>query len=156
MGLELTLPEQDPNAFSAQRVHAVFKRRPASEGGVYEGKGHEGDIKVRRFGEDAQSVGVADAVGPLVYCVERRGGDDGRDGLPIAWYLRPEEQVVMFRSRPELDELWAWCVGDRHAGAQLVTGDGGAGKDPPGAATRGDASRKRVAAVVGPARRRAG
>ena len=52
----------------------------------------------------------------------------GRDGLPIAWYLRPEEQVVAFRSRPELDELLAWCIGDGHAAARLVTGDGGAGK----------------------------
>ena len=53
---------------------------------------------------------------------------DGRDGLPIAWYLRPEEQVVAFRPRPELDELLDWCVGDGHAAARLVTGDGGAGK----------------------------
>ena len=53
---------------------------------------------------------------------------DGRDGLPVAWYLRPEEQVVAFRPRPELDELLAWCVGDGHAAARLVTGDGGAGK----------------------------
>jgi hypothetical protein len=51
-----------------------------------------------------------------------------QDGLPIAWYLRAEEQVVAFRSRPELDELLAWCVGDGHAAARLVTGDGGAGK----------------------------
>jgi hypothetical protein len=49
---------------------------------------------------------------------------DGR----VAWYLRPEEQVVAFRSRPELDELVAWCVGDGHATARLVTSDGGAGK----------------------------
>jgi len=34
---------------------------------------------------------------------------DGRDGLPVAWYLRPEEQVVAFRPRPELDELLAHC-----------------------------------------------
>ena len=68
------------NAFTAQRVHAIFERRPVSESGVYKGQGHDGDIKARRFGENAQSVSVADAVGPLVDCVERRGGDDDRVG----------------------------------------------------------------------------
>ena len=80
MGLELAWSEQDPNAFIAQRVHAVFERRSASESGVYKGQCHYADIKARRFGENAQSVGVADAVGPLVDCVERRGGDDDRVG----------------------------------------------------------------------------
>jgi tetratricopeptide (TPR) repeat protein len=51
-----------------------------------------------------------------------------RAGLPVARYLRPEEKVVPFRARPELDELLDWCGGDRHVGVQLVTGPGGAGK----------------------------
>ena len=49
-------------------------------------------------------------------------------GLSVARYLRAEEAVVPFRSRPELDELLSWCVSGDHAAARLVTGDGGAGK----------------------------
>ena len=42
--------------------------------------------------------------------------------------LRPEEEVVSFRSRPELDELFNWCVTGSHIGVRLVTGEGGVGK----------------------------
>ena len=49
-------------------------------------------------------------------------------GIPVARYLRPEEQVVPFWSRPELDELVSWCTSGGHAGIRLVTGNGGAGK----------------------------
>jgi tetratricopeptide (TPR) repeat protein len=49
-------------------------------------------------------------------------------GVAISQWLRPEERVVPFRSRAELDELREWCrTGDR-VRARLVTGDGGAGK----------------------------
>src|SRR5271166_3894844 len=51
-----------------------------------------------------------------------------RAGLPVARYLRPEEAVVPFRPRPELDKLLGWCVSGGHAAARLVTGDGGSGK----------------------------
>ena len=44
-GHELARSEQDPNAFTAQRVHAVFERRSAGESGVDKGQGHDGDIK---------------------------------------------------------------------------------------------------------------
>jgi tetratricopeptide (TPR) repeat protein len=50
------------------------------------------------------------------------------DALPVAHYLWPEEAVVPFRARPELDELMTWCVSGGHAAARLVTGDAGAGK----------------------------
>ena len=49
-------------------------------------------------------------------------------GLPVAHYLWPEEAVVPFRPRPELDELMAWCASGEHAAVRLVTGDAGAGK----------------------------
>jgi tetratricopeptide (TPR) repeat protein len=49
-------------------------------------------------------------------------------GLPVARYLRPEETVVPFRRRPELEDLLRWCTSAGHAAVQLVTGDGGAGK----------------------------
>src|SRR5690242_9734661 len=50
------------------------------------------------------------------------------DPLAVARYLRPEEQVVPFKARPELDELLSWCATEAHVAAQLVVGDGGAGK----------------------------
>jgi hypothetical protein len=46
----------------------------------------------------------------------------------VARYLRPEEQVVPFRWRSELDELLDWCTSGGHAEIRLVTGDGGSGK----------------------------
>jgi tetratricopeptide (TPR) repeat protein len=52
----------------------------------------------------------------------------GRSGLPVARYLWPEEKVVPFRTRPELDELLGWCGSGGRAAVRLVTGDGGAGK----------------------------
>jgi tetratricopeptide (TPR) repeat protein len=52
----------------------------------------------------------------------------GRAGPPVARYLRPEEKVVPFRARPELEELLSWCATGGHAAVRLVTGDGGAGK----------------------------
>jgi len=51
-----------------------------------------------------------------------------RAGLAVARYLRPEEQVVPFWPRPELDELVRWCTQGGRVGVRLVTGDGGAGK----------------------------
>jgi hypothetical protein len=49
-------------------------------------------------------------------------------GLAVSRYLRPEEQVVPFLPRPELDELLNWCSTGGHAAVRLVAGDGGAGK----------------------------
>lgn len=52
------------------------------------------------------------------------------EGVPggVARYLRPEEAVVEFWPRPELDVLLDWLVSDRAADVQLVIGEGGAGK----------------------------
>ena len=52
----------------------------------------------------------------------------GGAGLAVARYLRPEEEVVPFRPRPELDELLGWCTSGGHTRIRLVTGNGGAGK----------------------------
>ena len=46
----------------------------------------------------------------------------------VARFLRPEQEVVAFQPRPELDQLIAWVAADQHSGVQLVTGPGGAGK----------------------------
>ncbi len=64
---------------------------PPGESGVYEGQGDDGDAQAWRFGEDAEGVGVADAVGPFVDCVVGRGatmiasagGDLGSPGLRL-------------------------------------------------------------------------
>ena len=80
MWLEFAGPEQDPDAFAAQRVNAVLERRPPGESRVDEGQDHDWNAKAGRFGEDAEGVGVADAVGPLVDGVVGGGGDDDRVG----------------------------------------------------------------------------
>ncbi len=51
-----------------------------------------------------------------------------RDVPSVAGYLRPEEEIVPFRTRPELERLLTWCTSGRQAAARLVTGDGGSGK----------------------------
>lgn len=52
----------------------------------------------------------------------------GSFGVPVSRYLRPEEQVVPFRDRPELNALLSWCGTGDPVAVRLVTGDGGAGK----------------------------
>jgi hypothetical protein len=42
--------------------------------------------------------------------------------------LRPEEEVVDFWPRPELDQLIDWAASDRHIAVQLLAGPGGTGK----------------------------
>jgi tetratricopeptide (TPR) repeat protein len=46
----------------------------------------------------------------------------------VAQLLRPEEEVVSFWPRPELDVLFDWVNSLRPVAVQLVTGDGGTGK----------------------------
>ena len=48
--------------------------------------------------------------------------------LPVARYLRPEEEVVPFRQRSELGELLRWCATAGPVAARLVAGSGGSGK----------------------------
>jgi hypothetical protein len=57
-------------------------------------------------------------------------------GLAVARYLRPEEQVVPFWPRPELDALVAWCRSERPRGR--AAGDRGRRRweDPSGVAAR--------------------
>ena len=45
-----------------------------------------------------------------------------------AGYLRPEEQVVSFRPRAELDVLQDWLISPARTAVQLVTGPAGSGK----------------------------
>lgn len=54
--------------------------------------------------------------------------EDALAGLQVSRYLRPENRVVSFLNRPELNELVEWCVSGGHAGIRLVTGPAGAGK----------------------------
>jgi len=64
--LELAGPEQDPDALAAQGVHTFLERRPPCESGVHEGQDHDWDAQAGCFGEDAEGVGVADALGHLL------------------------------------------------------------------------------------------
>ena len=81
MRLELAGPEQNPDALAAQFVHALLEGRASGESRVDEGQHNDGDAEARGFGEDAESVGVADPVGPLVDRVVGRGCDDDCIGL---------------------------------------------------------------------------
>jgi tetratricopeptide (TPR) repeat protein len=45
-----------------------------------------------------------------------------------AWWLRPDQRVVDFVDRPELDVLREWCVDEHASGVVLLTGAGGVGK----------------------------
>lgn len=49
-------------------------------------------------------------------------------GRDVTRFLRPEEAVVWFRQRPELDELLGWSTSAGRSAVRLVTGSGGAGK----------------------------
>jgi len=53
--------------------------------------------------------------------------EDG-PGQQVAWYLRPENEVVGFRERPELHDLLGWCTATGRLRVRLVVGPGGAGK----------------------------
>jgi hypothetical protein len=64
--LEAAGAEQDLHAFGAQGFDAAPERGAAGQGGVDEWQDHDPDAQAGGFGEDAQGVGVADALGPLV------------------------------------------------------------------------------------------
>jgi hypothetical protein len=73
----------------------------------------------------AAALKVFESAGP------RSGDGVAEDRVAMrgaAWLLRPEAEVVGFRSRPELGELVAWCAAGERLGVRLVTGDGGSGK----------------------------
>jgi tetratricopeptide (TPR) repeat protein len=46
----------------------------------------------------------------------------------VSQLLRPEEEVVPFRPRSELQQLVRWVAREEHVGIQLITGAGGVGK----------------------------
>lgn len=53
---------------------------------------------------------------------------DEHADFPVVRYLLPEEKVVPFRWRPELEELLHWCAFSGHAAVRLVFGAFGTGK----------------------------
>jgi hypothetical protein len=71
--------EQDVDIFVAQYFYTPSERCASSECRVYEWKDDDGYAQTRIFGEDAEGVGVADAVGPFVDGVVGGGGDN--DGV---------------------------------------------------------------------------
>ena len=60
---------------------------------------------------------------PAPYALPISAHDTG-----VAQFLRPEEEIVDFWPRPELDQLTDWVASGEHAALQLVTGQGGVGK----------------------------
>ena len=78
MRLEAAGTKEDLHAFGAQGFDAAAERGAAGQGGVDEGE-HDGrDAEAGGFSEDAEGVGVADAVGPFVDgVVGGRGDEDG-------------------------------------------------------------------------------
>ena len=71
-------PSRIVHAFGAQGFDAAAERGAAGQGGVDE-REHDGrDAQAGGLGEDAEGVGVADALGPLVDgVVGGRGDEDG-------------------------------------------------------------------------------
>ena len=57
--------EQYSHSFGAQGFDAAHERRAAGQRGVHERQDDDRDAQAGGFGEDAQGVGVADAVGPI-------------------------------------------------------------------------------------------
>lgn len=53
---------------------------------------------------------------------------DNLNEREVALLLRPEDQIVKFWQRPELDALLDWCRAGEHVSISLVTGGGGSGK----------------------------
>jgi hypothetical protein len=78
----------------------------------------------RRLAEAARRFGMPM---PLAGRDEGLAGEDAAGG-GFARFLRPEEEVVGFRPRPELAELRSWCAGWEQVKVRLVVGAGGSGK----------------------------
>ena len=78
MRLEAARAQEDMHPFAAESLDAPPERDPARERRVHERQHDDGGAHPGHLGEDAQGVGVADALGPLVdRVVGRRGDDDG-------------------------------------------------------------------------------
>src|SRR5436190_7285145 len=128
VGLEFARPEQDPDAFAAERVHAVLKWRSPGESGVYEGQDHDWDAKAGRFGEHAEGVGVAYAVGPLVDRVVGGGRNDDRvgprgPGFAGAAVFAANRSAGLGFELGHVDECQGgWC-GDNLDGPAAVVGE---------------------------------
>lgn len=65
MGLDAAGAEHDANAFAAQVLDAASEWGEGGECGVDEREDHDRDAEGGGLGEDAQGVGVADALPPF-------------------------------------------------------------------------------------------
>jgi hypothetical protein len=79
MRLEPARPQEDMHPFAAERLYAPAERDPVRERRVHERQHDNGGAHPGHLGEDAESVGIAGALRPLVHRVVRRWGDD--DGV---------------------------------------------------------------------------
>lgn len=65
--------EEDAYSFGAECFDAAAERLAAGQGGVDEGQDNDRDAEAGGLRKDAQSVGVADALG-LTPCLQRMRG----------------------------------------------------------------------------------
>src|SRR5260221_90977 len=78
--LDATGAEQDPDSLAAQVLDAAPERGAGGERGIDEGKNDDRHAQAGGLGENAEGVGVADALGPLVDRVVGGRGDNDRVG----------------------------------------------------------------------------
>jgi hypothetical protein len=125
VGLDAAGAEEDRHAFGAQGLDAAAERGAAGQGGIDEGE-HDGRHgEAGGLGEDAQSVGVADAMGPLVDGVVGGWGDE--DGVRDEGPGRAGSGVLAADRAASL-------VGDGGGVEELERGRGGDDLDGPGPA----------------------
>ena len=81
VGFDAAGAEEDVDAFGAQGFDAAPERGTAGERGVDERQDDDRDAEAGGLGQDAEGVGVADALGPFVDRVVGGRGDDDRVGF---------------------------------------------------------------------------
>jgi hypothetical protein len=88
VGLHAAGTDKDVDAFAAKILDAAAERSAGGQGGVDERENDDRDAEGSCLGENAEGVGVADALCPFVDRVVRGRGDDdcvGRAGSRLAW-----------------------------------------------------------------------
>jgi hypothetical protein len=110
--------DEDVDAFGVECFDAAAEWGAAGERGVDERHYDDGDAKADCLGEDAQGVGVTDAVGPFVDGVVGGGRDDDRVGFlgpGFAWFA-----VLAADGRPVWDSMAAGSKKSRAAGVAMI------------------------------------
>src|SRR6266571_7079593 len=107
--LDATGAEQDPDSLAAQVLDAAPERGAGGERGIDEGKNDDRHAQAGGLGENAEGVGVADALCPLVdRIVSGRGDDDRvrrlRPGLAWVAVLAADRTAGLGFDRSDVEE----------------------------------------------------